>query len=219
MTLNEITTLIAENLKRPLDDPFKLMLAERINVWRSRLIRNSVDKDERERKYFKQTIFVPMQTKKEIVCGVPFDQCNIAVSKCSIPKPMRANNIYYDYVGNITGTKSFKQFVTGTLPMLMQGKYSKNTIWFKVENDELKIWGKPEIPIVMVEGIFDNPQEAAKFNCTCGVTADCDFFNQEYPVSNDILQLIIQSVAQVDFNQPSNSPSTQIPVTKQLFDQ
>ena len=219
MTLNEITTIIAEGLKRPLDDPFKLMTAERVEIWRSRLIRNSVDKDERERKHFKQTIFVPMKSQAEIVCNVPFDQCNIAISKCAIPKPLRANNIYYDYVGNITGTKAFKQFTTGTLEALLHGKYSKNTIWFKVENDQLKIWNKPEIPVVMIEAIFDSPQEAAKFNCTCGITAECDFFNQEYPVSNDILQLIIQSIAQVDFNQSSNAPSMQIPVTKQQPEQ
>lgn len=216
MTLNEITTVLAERLERPFDTPLKLILAERVKVWRSRLIRNSIDKDERERQYFKQTLFVPLQAGTEVICNVPFTQCAIAISKCKIPVPLRGNNIYYDYVGNITGTKPFKKFVTGTLEYLMHGKYSKKTIWFKVENDLLKVWGNPELPMAMIEGIFDNPEEVANLNCTCGQTAQCDFWNQPYPVSGDILQMILQAIIDSDYGRSRGTESEQIPVAQPI---
>lgn len=216
MTLNEITTLIASELQRALDEPLKLMIAERVGVWRSRLIKNSIDKDERERKYFKQTLFVPMVARNEVICSVPFEQCTIAVSKCELPKPLRANSVYYDYIGNITGTKGFKQVVAGTVSIMMSGKFSKNMTLYRIENGLLYVYNRPDLPLVMVEGIFDDPQEASRFNCICGTSKNCDYWNEEYPVSNDILQLIIQSVMQIDFNRAPNTPTKQIPVTDSI---
>lgn len=78
MTLNEICTMIASHMDKEFDEPFKLIIAEKVRVWRARLIKNSVDKDERERQYFIQTIYMKMEERNEVECEVPYTQCKAA---------------------------------------------------------------------------------------------------------------------------------------------
>jgi hypothetical protein len=213
MTLNEITTLIASHLEMELDDPFKLMMAKRVGYWRSRLIKNSVDKDQKDRRFFKQVIYVKMEVQNEIVCNVPYTQCKIAKSVGKVPKPTRANGVLFDYVGAIDGMNAFTEGSGGMIPYMMQGKYSKNVIRYTYENEYIKIYGNVNIPMIRVDGVFDDPEAAAKMNCNNGQSNDCDFWNIEYPVTGDILQLIVQSILQVDYNRAPNTETKQIPVT------
>lgn len=211
MTLNEFTVLIASQLGKELDDPFKQMIAKRIQYWRGRLIKNSVDKDQRERRFFKQVINIKMVTRDEVLCQVPYTQCKIAATQTKVPKPLRANSILFDYVGAINGMTSFKETTAASIPFLMKGKFSKHTIYYTYENDLIKVYGNAQLPIIRLEGIFDNPEDAAKLNCE-NTDTFCNFWDEEYPVTNDIAQLIVQSIMEVDFRmKPDDSPK-QIPV-------
>ena len=52
MTPNEITTLISVRLNKTFDTPFNLQLIKRVDIWRSRHIKNALEKDARDRKFF-----------------------------------------------------------------------------------------------------------------------------------------------------------------------
>lgn len=214
MTPNEITTLIASNLDKEMDEPFKLMMIKRVDYWRSRLIKNSVDKDEQERKFFKQTLYLTMEEKNEVLCKVPYCQCKVSVTKVKLPKPARANGILFDYVGAIDGNNAFKYATTGMLFSMMQSKYASKFIYYTYENGYIKVYNSPGIPMIRVDGIFDNPEEATKLTCQPPAEA-CNYWDTEYPVTGDIMQLIVQSILQVDFNRKAELKQIEVPVTQQ----
>jgi hypothetical protein len=212
-TLNEITTLIAAQLEMPLDDPFKLMLALRVQYWRSRLLKNSLDKDIRDRQFFKQTIFIKMVEMKEVDCELPYKQCHISISCELLPRPLRANGILFDYCGAVDGSNAFTKLVPGTLRYMLQSKFTARSIRFSYENNRTKVWGNAKLPIMRIDAIWDDPWAAAKFSC-CSRGITCDFWNDQYPVSGDVLQLIVQSILQIDYDKKSSDNGEQIPVAQ-----
>lgn len=213
MTLNEITTLIASQFKREMDQPFKEMLAKRVAYWRSRLIKDSIDKDVRERKFFKQTIFVTMTKLNEVLCDVPYTQCKVAWTASKVPKPLRANGILFDYVGAINGMTPFKNAEPGIIPYMMQGKYSGKVIYYTYENEYVKVYGNSKIPKIRIDDVFDDPEAAAALNCLSG--NGCNFWDEEYPCTGDIMQRIVQYILQVDFNLKPAEGTTEIPVAQE----
>lgn len=212
MTPNEITTLIASNLDKELDMPFRLQLMERVKYWRSRLIANSIQKNPAQRKFFKQPYYVKMYTgfPAECVAGVG---TKASISIEDIPLPIRAGNTLFDYVGGIDGKSPFREALTGTQNYLNTGKFASK---FPAYNYAIKLTvDDPGIPIVLIEGIFDDPMLIMENNCACLPTAgDCDVWNKTFPCSGDLMQLIVQSILQIDYNQKDSKPTTEVPVDK-----
>lgn len=213
-TPNEITTLLASHFKKELDDPFKVMMMERVKYWRSRLLKNTLDKAPGDRKFFKQTIYVPMETKDEVICAMPFTQCKVSYATIKLPKMARANGIMFDYIGSVDGMNPFEQTVEAMIPALMQGKYTGKILRVAIENDKPKVYGNAKLPKLRIDGIFDNPEDAAKLNCSTG-NGGCDYWNEEYAISGDLLQLVVQSILQVDYNRSAEANHEQIPVAQE----
>lgn len=213
-TPNEITTLLASQLEKELDVPFKLMLMERVKYWRSRLIRNSIDKNPKEREHFWQEIIVPLTESNSIPCGTNMDGCPVAISS-SIPKPLRASNILFDYVGSIDGSTPFKKSNAAMVPAMMNGKYSKKNIYYDYTNTKIKVFGNSKLPKALIIGIFDNPEDAYNLHCS-NTSTTCDYWNMDFPVSGDVLQLIVQSILQIDYNRvPPVHASVPVAATQQ----
>lgn len=218
MTPNEITTLLATNLHKELDVPFKLQLMERVKYWRSRLIKNSLDKDQKDRKFFKQTLWVKMANVDSVPDCVNFKGCPVATTVQNIPQPLRANNILFDYLGSVDGMTPFKETIPGLLIYGMDGKYSFNVKWFTYLNRRVMVYGNPNLPWIRIDGIFDDPEEAIAFACPPGAedaAGLCDFWDNEYPMSGDIAQQIVQMILQVDYQQPAPPKAHEIPVSNE----
>jgi len=216
MTLNEICTMIASHMDKEFDEPFKLIIAEKVRVWRSRLIKNSVDKDERERKFFIQTVFMRMEERNEAECEVPYTQCKVAWSVDKVPKPLRANGMLFDYIGSLNGMNAFKSSPVGMMTFMQAGRYSANVIYYLYENEKIKVYGNSKLPIIRIDGIFDDPEAAAQLSCG-SINSKCNFWNEEYPASGDIIQLIIQSILQIDYNRVPYTETKQIPVIRENY--
>lgn len=212
MTLNEITVMLATKEGKQFDEPYKLMLADKVNYWRARLVKNSIEKNQRERKFFKQDLYLPMEYRDLIPDCVGGGDCDISYTVSEIPRPLRANDMLFDFVGSIDGGTAFKESQVGLTYFLKKGKYSKNTIHFEYQFNKIKVYTK--IPAILVSGIFDNPEQADKFSCLPGETS-CNFWDKEYPVSNDVLQLIIQSILTVEGNRDANTENKQITVANE----
>jgi len=195
MTPSEITTLLASQLDKTFDDPFKFMMIKRVDAWRSRLIKNSLDKEPRDRRFFRQTIYLSMTEKSEVACDLGFTLCNVSQSLV-IPKVLRANSIMFDYVGSINGANPFQETYPGMINVLTAGKYSKNLIQYSNVNDTIVVYNKSKLPMIRVDAIWDSPFDVA--NMICGSSADvtCNFWDLEYPCTNEILQQIIEFIPQ-----------------------
>ena len=214
MTPNEITTLIASNFDKELDIPFRLQLMERVKYWRSRLIANALQKNPAQRKFFKQPVYLKMHTAfaQECIAGIGSKQ---SISDENVPLLIRAGNTLFDYVGGIDGRSPFREAVSGTQNYLSTGKFSA---MFPAYQYSTKMYvDEPGIPIILIEGIFDDPLAVMEMNCKCSespTAGDCDTWNKQFPCSGDIMQLIVQSILQVDYNMKDNKPTTEVPVDK-----
>ena len=195
-------------MKRELDVPFKLQLAERVKYWRSRLVRNSLEKDARDRKFFRQTIWVPMSKSNVVPDCAIFKGCNVAISTVELPTPVRANNILFDYVGAVDGFTPFQETAPAMLVYMSAGKYSKGTVWYAWRNNYIVEYGNPDLPMAMVEGIFEDPELAMKLACKPGEPV-CDTWNTSYPCSYDVIQQIVQMIVEVDFGTGSQRQQRQ----------
>jgi hypothetical protein len=199
MTPNQITTLIASNLDRELDMPFKKQLMARVKYWRSGLMKNTLNKDPRQRQYFRQRLTVTLE--KVNVLENPL--CLYIATSDVIPKPIRANGILFDYAGARDGSNGFTYAQTGMLQYLKSGKYSRALDFYNYEDNKISASNK-EVRKMLVIGVFDDPEQVADYQNACGES--CDFWEEEFPVSDDILQQIVQYILQVDYNRPERQP-------------
>lgn len=212
-TLSTITTEIASQLKKELDEPFKRMLAEKVDNWRSRLIRNSLEKKPWDAKFYLQTIYIPMERRAEApdCINVP-GTCPVSMSISNIPKPLRYNTQLFNYLGSADGSRAFMYAPDGTGEYLTAGKYSRHSVLYKWNGEKVWIPDHPNLPMIRITHIFDNPSEILEFNCNG--TAGCDFWEQPYPCTRDILQQIVQYIVQ-EYNPPVGTSDKSIEVTPQ----
>jgi hypothetical protein len=208
-TFNQLATILAEQLKRPFDEPFKLMMKDRIKFWRSRLLKNTLDKDPRERKFFSQTLTVPMEEVNATDCGINLN-CTLMRSKAKIPLPVRANGILFDQVGSVEGSTPFRLVKRYELSFLIGDKYAPLVSDFYLYENGYLI--TRFVPYLFVDGPFDDPEAVAAYNlaaCQATGSEDCtDPDDADLGISGDIAQLIIQSIVQIDYGQPKKEPES-----------
>lgn len=197
MTPNEITTVLTAPFGKVFDTPFKLMLMKRVDIWRSRHVRNALEKQPADRRFFKSTIFLSLEEATTTECNIPV---NCKVWRTSeLPGILRANSILFDYVGAVNGMNPFSLSDAGMLQYKTKGKYSKKVVPFLFQNKRL--YFLENIPMVRVDFVPDYPSELEQFTCA-GTSGTCDFWNAEYPCTGEILQLIMQSIREIDFREP-----------------
>lgn len=202
-TFNELAVLIAEPLKRHLDEPFKAQLKARIKYWRSKLLRDTLNRNPKDRAFFIQYITVPMEQALAVECGIALD-CRLTRSKVELPTLVRANNVLFDYVGAADGSNPFKYVPRYLLSYYLAATYAPLvSTYYAYENSRILTPKSPALKYVMVGGIFDDPEEAHRLQCGSG--EDCNFDEAEYPVSGELAQQIVQYILQVDFQRADPS--------------
>lgn len=214
-TLNTITTEIASHLKKELDEVFKRILAEKVDNWRARLIRNSLEKRPQDAKFFIQTVYVPMEKVPEVpACFNVPGICPVARSVKDVPKPLRYGTVLFDFVGSAEGSSTFTFAGLSTEQYLYAGKYSSRSVYYSWDGAKLLVRNHPNLPIARIQGVFENPSEAFQANCNVGI--DCDFWDKPYPVTRDVLQQIVQFIRE-EYNPLIVPNNKQVEVTPQAL--
>lgn len=197
MTPNEITTLFATKYGKELDVPFKLMLYERVKMWRATLIKQSIDKSRKDSKYFRQTIYLPM-AKVNTVSMAPELTAWAASTVPEVPIPVRVSDSVFDYVGGIDGKSPFGYADAGTISYLKSGKYARKRIFYDYINKAIVVSEVPSLPILRIDGVFNSPEEAYQYQ-TMPAQPDADWWNMDIPMSGDVEQRVIQCMSKVDY--------------------
>lgn len=212
-TLNTITTEIASHLKKELDEVFKRILAEKVDNWRARLIRNSLEKRPQDAKFFVQPVYIPMEKVSEVPdCFKVPGICPVARSVSNVPKPLRYGTVLFDFVGSADNSTTFTFAGVATEKYLSAGKYSRKSVFYSWDGAKLLVRNHPNLPMAKLQGIFENPSEVFSFNCNAGI--DCDGWDKPYPITRDVLQQIVQFIVQ-EFNPPVVPNDKQVEVTPQ----
>lgn len=211
-SLSSMTTEIAAALHKELDEPFKRLLAQSIDNWRSRLIRNSLQEKPNESKFFKQTLWAEMEDADPTPVCIGMPGCPVRRTKKIIPRPVRYGNQLFDYVGGADGKSPFSEGTPGMLTFQRAGKYSGNSIFWSLVDWRGIVEGLPNLPWMRFDGIFDKPSEVMKFNCDGGI--NCDYWDKEYPVPGDIAQQIIQFII-AGYKDPTPVANKEVQVSPQ----
>ena len=206
MTLNQITTLIATNLERELDIPFRLQLAERVKYWRSRMIANHLQKNPQQRRHFVQTIYMKMV--RGTAASNLFSDASKTETEKPVPQVIKVGTAKYDYVGGADGKSPFRSYNVGTEAFMEESRFYKLFGHYQEVNSTL-VTDKPLLQALRVDALFDDPLAALAVCCKCEEEG-CDTWNVEFPMSGEMTQLVIQSILQVDYNRKDPVPTPQI---------
>lgn len=191
MTPNEITTVLSQKAGKVFDLPFKLILMEKVKALRSMFMKQTLEKTPADRKFFKSTIYLKLTEANSVPCAVPVN-CKVYVTD-KLPASLRANSILFDYVGAVDAHNPFKETHPGMIQFVNSGKYSKKLIPFLYSDN--RIFLLENIPMIRVDFIPDDPMDLADFQCTTDED-NCDVWNTEYPLSNEILALILDKITE-----------------------
>lgn len=193
-TYNEISEILAERAGRQLDTPFNEEMKVLVDLWYSRLRRDTLEQNRRDRKFFKQYTEVPLEVVN--VSEWPgFPDIRVSRTKCKIPSPLRANSTLFDYVGSVNKLTSFGKIYDQMheLQAALDARYTGSlpkVLWL---NEYIWIFNSLDMPAIGVDGIYDDVREANQFRCDCGC-ADCTDDDVEYPGPRDLQQKIIQAI-------------------------
>ena len=152
-----------------------------------------IKRESESRKLFKNTsIFyklpcVEFQETSLAECGVDLGCRTIMRSKKPLPKLFLSNFGSLIQVFNILRNKDYKEISATQYKNISRQKYKpKNTKYFWIENDYLYI-PDSEVEILIVLGLFANPEEIINFTGECTKVLDFAF-----PAPDYLLQPIIE---------------------------
>lgn len=215
MTPNEITTLIATHQHKELDIAFKKVIYERVKYWRATLIKQSLDKTRLQSRFFQQVIYIPLErfNRFAILAPQPLEDWE-AKTIYKVPLPIRITDAgVFNYVGGMDGRSPFGLADVGTISYLKSGKYSGSTIYHTYYNNDVYTSDLPDLPMVMISGVFNEPEEAMKLE-TGKYVPDVNWWDRDIPMSGDIDQRVVQCILSVDFadKNPQKQEDYQIPM-------
>lgn len=180
MTLNEFTSEIAARWDRQYDMQYRRWLVPQINQWRSRLIRNSLEKKPSERNQFVQPIYIPL-LYGQINCGNLI--CTGSYS-ATLPTLLRIGDTPFEYLGGLDMKSPYRYNDIGTDTYIAAGKTAAFSITYNLIGNVLILQDR-KIEAVTGAGIFDEPEQIMEWQCSHMQTG-CDWWNEKYPVSGDI---------------------------------
>jgi hypothetical protein len=191
MTPNQLTDLIALELGVVNDFPFKRAMLARANAVREQQMKRALDKVPQDRKFFTQSVRVPMHNV-DMLSGTGLSQI-YSRNKCAVPRVLRANSTLYDYVGALDGSNAYRYTPTGHSIYLQAGKYGHKEIHYYREGNDILVQ-RPGVPEILIVSIFADPEEAFNLDARTCACDDCDFWEEPYPCSGDIIDIIIQEI-------------------------
>ena len=197
-TLDEYAVLIAERVHKQFDVAFREQCKDRLKYWRSTLVKEAIEKNPNSKKYFTQTIYMPMEDRLDTDCTgidcIP-TSTTISVSKFPVPQTVRSGKIY-EYLGAINGKNPYMEGTAAMGEILSHGRFPIPVYW--KWNAKVAV-NKASIPMVMIQDVFEDPEVARMFECIGG-NGDCTPDESWiFPISGDIAQKAIQAIYQIDF--------------------
>ena len=158
MTLNEFTAELAARYGKQLDMQYRQWLVPQIGQWRSRLIRNSLEKRPQDKSRFLQSIRIPLTYGDYTCAGL---ECMGSISE-EVPRLVRIGDTPFEYLGGADGRSPYRYNDIGTEAYIEQGMTAHLFGGYRLDNNKVIIPNK-RISEVMATGIFDEPEKALEW--------------------------------------------------------
>lgn len=154
---------------------------------------------------FKKLDCVELEERSLLECGVNLGCRTIMRSKKPLPKTFLSNFGSVIQIFNLLRDKDYKEISATGYKTMMQQKYkSRNTKYFWIENDYLYV-PDSEVEILIVLGLFSNPEEVIAFNGGCDKLLDFPFPAPDYLLQPIIEQTLKQLSIKLQIPEDENS--------------
>lgn len=154
-------------------------------------------------------------------CGLPLD-CLVSKTKLKIPRTVRLKRSEgITQIADPSGLNTIPLITPISVQSLPYDRFTKNTRKAYMIEDYLYIYNPNGMDTVNVRGIFEDPEELAKFDCDGD---DCYDSDSDFPISADLIQAITDGLVKGTFQMLPAMPSDtendamqdgQIPIQKQ----
>ena len=126
-------------------------------------------------------------------CGLEIG-CEVYKTKLAIPRTLRFNfEDAITFVGAADGLTRIPLVSSSIIKYLQYDKYTYDNKKAYMIDDYLYIFHAEGMGFVNIRGVFENPEDLAKFDCD---GSDCYDDNSEYPLPADMLQSINSGIIQ-----------------------
>lgn len=194
-SLNELAETLAERVGQQFSVPFQEEMKVLINIWRSRLVADSLERNKQDRIFYRQWFEVPM-----IIANLSefpgFPQIPIMRSSCKIPSPLAANGKVFDYIGSVDKMSQFQVFTEQheVIPAL-NAPYTGKKIKILWMQQYLWAINTLTLPAILGASVFDDIRAVDSYGCNCSCNKNlCYDDDMEYPAPRKIQQKIIQAI-------------------------
>lgn len=216
-TLNQIVTILAERSGRQYDLVFKRELKTIVHYWRVQILKQTIQKKASQVSYFLNPIVIEIEQVPEIECPIK-DGC-VLRSKERLPKTLRTSTAPFFYVGDpkFKGLGfSFSQ--SFNLDFL---KYSRNqpanVVRYTFIDGYLYFYNLPKSQrYVGVQDVFESPETLKTVNCDTGETKSCYSDDSEYPMTEDLVQQLIQAILSTELRIQVQSDTKEVPLNVEV---
>ena len=126
-------------------------------------------------------------------CKLP-SSCSVYRTILPIPKTIRYNfEEAISYVGDITGVGTIPFINSNTVQWLPYDKYTKGKYKAYMIDEFLYIYNADGLQYVNIRGVFENPEDVARFG-DCAGSGCYDDSKDDFPIPMDMLSLINQGI-------------------------
>ena len=193
MTLNEIAYNILNIVRggrSNSDDHLSLsQIKFNIKYYRAMMIRRDMARNNFMSRHIEQDLgcLKLIRVNASKCCNFDID-CEVYRTEKKIPRTVRANfKDMITYVGGVDGVNTIPVIQSDYVKFIPYDKYTKNQRKAFFIEDYLYIYNPDGLELINVRGVFEDPEEVAKFDCD---GTDCYDDNMPFPMPADMVQAI-----------------------------
>ena len=193
MTLNEIAYNILNIVRggrSNSDDHLSLsQIKFNIKYYRAMMIRRDLARNNFMSRHIEQDLgcLKLIRVNASKCCDFDID-CEVYRTEKKIPRTVRANfKDMITYVGGVDGVNTIPIIQPDYVKFIPYDKYTKNQRKAFFIEDYLYIYNPDGLELINVRGVFEDPEEVAKFDCD---GTDCYDDNATVPMPADMIQAI-----------------------------
>ena len=193
MTLNEIAYNILNIVRggrSNSDDHLSLsQIKFNIKYYRAMMIRRDMARNNFMSRHIEQDLgcLKLIRVNASKCCDFDID-CEVYRTEKKIPRTVRANfKDMITYVGGVDGVNTIPVIQSDYVKFIPYDKYTKNQRKAFFIEDYLYIYNPDGLELINVRGVFEDPEEVAKFDCD---GTDCYDDNMPFPMPADMIQAI-----------------------------
>lgn len=145
-----------------------------------------------------QTICLPLELNKDC-----FEDQAVMKSTIKVPSTLEnsgRSNIVNAYAKELRFTKNINIIPYQRFPFVYSEKYNHNQLFITIDPESyLLVYNKDQLNLVMtnivVEGVFENPEEAYNLSCDAS-NNNCDFYDSQYPIESSMIDIMRNQIVQ-----------------------